>query len=87
MWNLKYDTNEVIHEMETDSQTQRTDLWIAKEEGSGGGMEWEFGISRYKLVYREWINNKVLLHTTGSYIQYSEINHNEKESKKECIYM
>ena len=26
IWNLKYDTNEFIHETETDSQTQRTDL-------------------------------------------------------------
>ena len=25
MWNLKYDANEVIYEIETDSQTQRTD--------------------------------------------------------------
>ena len=33
MWNLKYDTNELIYETETDSQTQRTDLWLP----SGGG--------------------------------------------------
>ena len=26
--------------------------------GSGGGMDWEFGISRYKLVYIEGINNR-----------------------------
>ena len=26
MWNLKYDTNELIYETETDSQTQRLDL-------------------------------------------------------------
>ena len=33
-------------------------------QGAGGerGMDWEFGISRYKLVYIEWINNKVLQH-------------------------
>ena len=28
---------------------------------SGGGMKREFGISRGKLLYVEWINNKVLL--------------------------
>ena len=33
-------------------------------------MEWEFGVSRYKPVYIEWINNKVLLSGTGNYIQY-----------------
>ena len=25
----------------------------------GGRMDWEFGISRGKLLYTEWINNKV----------------------------
>ena len=35
-------------------------LVVAKGEGVGGGMEWEFGVSRCKLLYIEWI-------TTGSY--------------------
>ena len=35
MWNLKYDTNELIYETETDSQTYRTDLWLPR----GGGRE------------------------------------------------
>ena len=34
---------------------------VAKGEGFGGGIKWEVGVSRYKLVYTEWINNKVLL--------------------------
>ena len=54
---------------------------IAKGEGVGGGMDWEIGISRGKLLYKEWINNKVLLYSTGNYIQYSVINHNGKEKK------
>ena len=28
MWNLKYDTNELIYETERDSQAQRTELWL-----------------------------------------------------------
>ena len=32
---------------------------VAKGEGVGGGMEWEVGVSRHKLLYIEWINNKV----------------------------
>ena len=36
-------------------------LVVAKGEGFGGGIKWEVGVSRYKLVYIEWINNKVLL--------------------------
>ena len=55
---------------------------VAKEEGIGGEMEWEVGISRCKLLYIEWINNKVLLYSTGNYIQYLGINHNGKEHKK-----
>ena len=35
------------------------------EEGSG--MDWEFGISRYKPWYLEWINNEVLLYRTGKH--------------------
>ena len=42
---------------------------------------------RCKLVHTEWINNKVLLYSTGNYIQYPVINHNGKEYEKECIYM
>ena len=48
-------------------------------EGSGGGKNWWFEISRCKLVYTEYINNKVLLCSTGNYIQYPRINHNGKE--------
>ena len=43
-------------------------LVVAKGEEDGRGMEWEFGISRCKLVYIGWINNKVLLYSTGNYI-------------------
>ena len=52
-----------------------------------GGMDWTFGISRCKLLYIECINNKVLLYSTGNYIQYPVINHNGKEHGKECVYM
>ena len=45
-------------------------------------MEWEFGISRCKLVYIEWINSKVRLYSTENYIQYLVINHNEKDIKQ-----
>ena len=60
---------------------------VAKGERGGGRMGWEFGISRCKLVYTEWINNKVLLYSTGSYIQYPVVKHNGKEYKKEYIYI
>ena len=58
-----------------------------KNEGKGGrgGMDWEFGVSRCKLVYLEWINNKAQLYSKGNYIQYPVINHNGKENEKECV--
>ena len=55
---------------------------VAKEKGSGGEINWEFGISICKLLYIEWINIKVLLYSSGNYIQYSVINHNRKQKKK-----
>ena len=61
---------------------------IAKGEGVvGGGMDWDFGVNRCKLLYIEWISNKVLLYSTGNYIQYPVINHNGKEYEKECMYV
>ena len=35
MWNLKYDTNELIYKRETDSQTWKTNLWLPKGKGVG----------------------------------------------------
>ena len=32
-WNLKYNTNELIYKTETDSQAQKTNLWLPKEKG------------------------------------------------------
>ena len=60
---------------------------VAKGKVGRGGMDWEFEISRCKLVYMGWINNKVLLYSTGNDIQYPVINHNGKEYEKERIYM
>ena len=65
-------------------------LVVAKgEAGQGrrgrGGKEWEFGISRGKLLYIGWINNKVLLYSTGNYIQYPVTNHNGKEYICVCV--
>jgi len=73
MRNLKYDTNEVIYE--TDSQTKTTDLWLPGR-WAGGRVDWEFGSSSSKVLYIEWINNKVLLCYIGNNIQYLAIEHN-----------
>ena len=51
-----------------------------------GGMDWEFGISICKLLYIVWIH-KILLYSTGNYIQHPDINHNRKTYEKEYIYI
>ena len=75
MWNLKYGTN------------MENRLLVAKGEGKRSGMDWEFGVSRCKLLHLEWINNKVLLYSTGNYIQSPGIDHDGKEYKKECVWV
>ena len=53
-------TNEVSNQQE---QTQdREETCGAKGERKGvGGKDWEFGISKGKLLYIRWIKSKVLL--------------------------
>ena len=44
-------------------------LGVTKGTEGRGGVDQEFGISRCKLVYTAWENNKVLLYNTGDCIQ------------------
>ena len=87
MWTLKYDTDELTYKAETDSHTKRTDLGLPRGNRARGGMAWECGVNRCILLHGEWINNKVLQYSTGSYIQCPVINHNGKDYKKEHMYM
>ena len=87
IWNLKYDTNELIYWNRSRIRDMENRMVVTKGEGSGRGLNWEFEISRCKLIYIEWINNKVLLCSTGNYIQYPVIKHSGKEYEKECIYV
>ena len=36
--------------------------------GGGSGMDWEFGVSRCKLLLLVWISNEKLLYSTGNSI-------------------
>ena len=81
MQNLKYDTNELTYKTETDSQ--RTDLWLPRGSGVGRGMNQEF--NGYKLLHIEWINSKFLLYSTGKYSQHPVINHSGREYERMCI--
>ena len=50
-------------------------LVVAKGEEGGSGMDWEFAVSRCKLLHLEWISNEVLLYSTGNYTQFLGIDH------------
>ena len=59
------------------------------DRGRGGGEGWtgSLGLVDANILHIECTNNKVLLYSTGEYIQYPGINHNGEEYKKECICM
>ena len=57
-------------------------LVLAKGEVGRGRKHWDFGISRCELSNIPRINNKVLLYSTGDYIQHPVINHSGKEYKQ-----
>ena len=60
-------------------------LLVTKGEREGGRGKlgvWDYHV--HTTIYK--INNKDLLYSTGSYIQYLIITYNGKESEKEYIY-
>ena len=58
---------------------------VAKGKGGRSGKDWKLGISRGKLLYIGWIN-KVLLYSTGNYIQYPG-GQTIKENNMKNIYL
>ena len=59
------DTNELIYKTET------MNLWIPVGGRGGGGIDGEFGVDMYMLLYLKWIISKDLLYSTGNSAQYS----------------
>ena len=81
MWNLKYEKMSLfMKQKQTHRHREQTCSWQGG--GGKGGMEWQFGISRCKLIHIGWINNKVVLYSTGNRIQRLVINHSGKTMKK-----
>ena len=58
-------------------------LMITK--GERGGINQEFGVSRYKLSYIKQTNKNVLRYSTRNYIQQFVITYNGKEFQKVCV--
>ena len=74
-------SDELIYETDSGSHREQT----SGCEGEREGWSWRLVISRYKLLYIEWVDNKILLYGTGNYIQYPGTNHNRKITlRKKC---
>ena len=48
---------------------------VAKGVGEGSGVDGEFGVSRCKLLYLEWISSELLLFHIGNYIRSLGMDH------------
>ena len=62
---------------QTQKKKHKKQLMVTKGKWVGG-INQEFGINRYKLLYIKQISNKDLLYNTGNYIQYIVITYNGK---------
>ena len=75
MWNLK--------NKQTNNECNKTNrLTDTENKLAVTNSEMQWGINRYTLLNIKQINSKVLLYSTGNYIQYLVITYNGKESEK-----
>ena len=77
MWNLKYDTDDLIYEIERRSRTHGTDCWLPMGMGNGGRMEGEVGVSRCEPLHIGGANSGAYC-GAGSCIRSPGINHGGK---------
>ena len=55
--------------------------------GGGSGMDWEFGVSRCKLLHLECKSNEILLCSSGNYVQTLVTEHDGRYYEKKNIYI
>ena len=84
MWNLKYDTNELIYKTQTYRHRKQT---YGYQRGKGGRVKLGVWDQQIQATVYKIDKQQVLLYSTGNYIQYPLINHSGKEYEKEYIYM
>ena len=80
---LKYGTDTLICKTETGLTDIENRLVVAKGKGGGSTRNWEFGVSRCKVLHLEWTSNKVLPYSTGNDIQAL----NGRKYKKKNVYV
>jgi len=62
-------------------------LWHMELPRLGSRMDWKFGVDRCKLFYLKWINNEVLLYSTGNYTQFLGIDHERNCQEEKNVYI
>ena len=82
MWNLKNDTDELTYKTETDSQTQKTNLWLPKEKRVGRDKLGVWDQRIHTTICKIGKQQHPTIYSTGNYIQYFVINYNGKEYEK-----
>ena len=70
MWNLQYSRNEPTADSDTENR-----LVVFTRDRNGRARDWEFGVKWRKLLILQWMNDKILLYSTGTCIQAPGINH------------
>ena len=73
MWNLKKIIQMNLFTKQKQTHRHREELMVTRGERWGGGIDWEFGIDRYTLLYSNYTTNKDLLYSTGNTAQYSVV--------------
>ena len=78
----KNGTNKLICKAEIELQTQRTNLWLSREEW--GGRDWDIGIDTYVYTIGTIINEittENLLYSTGNFTQCSDLTGKEIQKR------
>ena len=85
IWNLIGGTNEPFHRKENHGLGEQT----CGCQGGGGwsGMYEVLGDNRCKLLPLEWINNEILLCSTGNYVQSLMMEHDNVRKQNVCRYV
>ena len=76
-WNLALQADSLLLSPPNHQETIKK-ISLANGQGGGEGMDWEFGVSRCRLLHIEWINNKSYCMVQGIIFMYSEINRRQK---------
>ena len=80
IWNLKYDAvNFSMKQKRTCTENRPV---VVKGREAGRGIDWEFRTRSRELLYIEWLNYKVLMHSKGNYIQYLVIHNTAAAAAK-----